>query len=205
MAGGEGAPDLGETIGNLLVNLIAITVFAVLFKGESEQSAATRQKVAREEEFGRLRLRLAEDAEDATVSRLRGNYRLFLVAGSEAHIDTVVAGLSKYKTLLKEKNVVSRRWTWRATAARALGERKREPKGRGVAALAAEFAAAREQSAEDDDAAPAAPALAFGKRSRKAKPGKARAFAGGASTPTERKWRVAPAGTEVARVGGERD
>ena len=40
------------------------------------------------------------------MSRLRGNYRLFLVAGSEAHIDTVVAGLSKYKTLLKEKNVV---------------------------------------------------------------------------------------------------
>ena len=73
MAGGEGAPDLGETIGNLLVNLIAITVFAVLFKGESEQSAATQQKVAREEEFGRLRLSLAEDAEDATVSRLRGN------------------------------------------------------------------------------------------------------------------------------------
>jgi hypothetical protein len=204
VAGGEGAPDLGETIGNLLVNLIAITVFAVLFKGESEQSAATRQKVAREEEFGRLRLRLAEDAEDATVSRLRGNYRLFLVAGSEAHIDTVVAGLSKYKTLLKEKNVVIATLDMagdgegaRDSAAKETRETER---GAGVAALAAEFAAAREQSAGDDDAAPAAPALAFGKRSRKAKPGKARAFAGGASTPTERKWRVAPAGTETWRA-----
>jgi len=209
VAGGEGAPDLGETIGNLLVNLVAITVFAVLFKGESEQSAATQQKVAREEEFGRLRLSLAEDAEDATVSRLRGNYRLFLVAGSEAHIDTVVAGLSKYKTLLKEKNVVIATLDMAGDGGGARDSAAKETetateteteRGAGVAALAAEFAAAREQSAGDDTAAPAAPALEFGKRSRKAKPGKARAFAGGASTPTERKWRVAPAGTETWRA-----
>ena len=202
VAGGEGAPDLGETIGNLLVNLVAITVFAVLFKGETEQSEATRQKVAREEEFGRLRLAVADDAEEITVSQLRGNYRLFLVAGSEMHVDAVVAGLRKYKALLKEKNVVIATLDMAGTDGEA---RRAEPppaetaRGAGVAALAAEFAAERDASAGDDAAAPAAPALEFGKRSRKAKLGKARR-SGGASTPTERKWRVAPAGTESWRA-----
>ena len=199
LAGGEGAPDLGETIGNLLVNLVAIVVFAFLFKGETEQSELTRQKVAREEEFGRLRLVVADGAEEVTVSQLRGNYRLFLVAGSEAHIDTVVAGLSKYKALLKEKNVVIATLDMADDGAGAPPKRAETERGAGVAALAAEFAAARDASAGEDAAAPAAPALEFGKRSRKAKPGKTRR-SGGASTPTERKWRVAPAGTETWRA-----
>jgi hypothetical protein len=201
LAGGDDAPDLGETIGNLLVNLVAIVVFAFLFKGESEQSELTRQKVAREEEFGRLRLVVADDAEDVLVSQLRGNYRLFLIAGSEAHVDAVVAGLSKYKALLKEKNVVIATLDMAGDAGDSrrkedLAESERDPNA-GVAALAAEFAAARLDEA-GGDASPAAPALEFGKRSRKAKAGKA--MRGGASTPTERKWRVAPAGTETWRA-----
>ena len=202
LAGGDDAPDLGETIGNLLVNLVAIVVFAFLFKGETEQSELTRQKVAREEEFGRLRLVVADDAEDVLVSQLRGNYRLFLIAGSEAHVDAVVAGLSKYKALLKEKNVVIATLDMandanddaRRREGLAEAEAERDPNA-GVAALAAEFAAARA-----DEASPAAPALEFGKRSRKAKAGKARQGSGGASTPMERKWRVAPAGTETWRA-----
>ena len=37
IAGGEDAPDLGETIGNLSINALAISVFGFLFKGELAQ------------------------------------------------------------------------------------------------------------------------------------------------------------------------
>ena len=135
----------------------------------------TRQKVALEEEFGRLRLVVADDADDVLVSQLRGNYRLFLIAGSEAHVDAVVAGLSKYKALLKEKNVVIATLDMAGDAGDSrrkedLTESERDPNA-GVAALAAEFAAARADEA-GGDASPAAPALEFG--SGRARPRPAR-------------------------------
>ena len=203
LAGGEDAPDLGETIGNLLVNVVAIGVFGFLFKGEIEQRDLTQKKVAREEEFGRLRIVLSADAdEDVLVSQLRGNYRLFVIAGSKNHVDAVVANLNKYKTLLKEKNVVIATLYMengggdRRTEADPAVETKDQSAG--VAALAAEFAAARRDEREGETAV-SSPAIEFGKRSKKSKLA-AKRTAGGTSTPTEKRWRVAPVDTETWRA-----
>jgi hypothetical protein len=68
----------------------------------------------------------------------------------------------------------------------------------GVAALAAEFAAARRDEREGETAV-SSPAIEFGKRSKKSKLA-AKRTAGGTSTPTEKRWRVAPVDTETWRA-----
>ena len=182
LKGGDDAPDLGETVGNLFVNAGAIALFGYLFKGELEQREVTQKKVAREEALGRLRASIAESSEDVLVSQFRGNYRLFVIAGSNQHVEDVVSGLAKYKALLKEKNVVI------ATVDMKTGKKGKVKKaanpGAGVAALAAEFAAEREAAAEE--AGEEAPGIEFGKRSRR------REVAAAASSVTEKRWRVAP-------------
>ena len=179
------------------INTIAITVFGFLFKGELGARDLTQKKVAREEEFGRLRIQLADDAEDVLVSQLRGNYRLFLVAGSSEHVDSVVSGLAKYKTLLKEKNVIIATLDMSGDGAdRVFTQVETKEPGAAVAALAAEFAAARQGSEQEA----AAPAIEFGNKSKKNKSESKRRGAGGTSTPTEKKWRIAPVDVDTWRA-----
>ena len=182
LKGGDDAPDLGETVGNLFVNAGAIALFGYLFKGELEQRELTQQKVEREEALGRLRASIADSSEDVLVSQFRGNYRLFVIAGSAQHVENVLSGLSKYKALLKEKNVII------ATVDMKTGKEGKVKKaanpGAGVAALAAEFAAEREAAAEE--AGEEAPGIEFGKRSRR------REVAAATSSVVEKRWRVAP-------------
>ena len=138
--GGDDAPELGETIKNLLINIVAVSAFAYLFSNELKQREKTEFKVAREEELGRLRMAIEESKEDVLVSQLRGNYRLFIIAGSDEHIDNAMGQLVKYKAKLKEQNVVI------ATVDMLNGGGKKKAKkapGAAMAALKAEFAAER--------------------------------------------------------------
>lgn len=188
--GGEDAPDLGETIGNLAVNAVAVAAFATLFRGELEAREKTQEKVKREEALGRLRVNAAETTDEVLVSQLRGNYRLFLIAGSDAHVESVMGGLAKYKALLKEKNVIV------ATVDMLTGDgtakRAKNP-GAGVAKLAAEFAAERGEG-DEEERADDAPAIEFGKKSRKAKGG------GAGRSVAEKRWRVVPVAEEEWRA-----
>ena len=188
--GGEDAPDLGETIGNLAVNAVAVAAFATLFRGELEAREKTQEKVKREEALGRLRVNAAETTDEVLVSQLRGNYRLFLIAGSDAHVESVMGGLAKYKALLKEKNVIV------ATVDMLTGDgtakRAKNP-GAGVAKLAAEFAAERGEG-DEEERADDAPAIEFGKKSRKAKGGVA------GRSVAEKRWRVVPVAEEEWRA-----
>ena len=113
------------------------------------------EKVEREEEMGRLRVSIEENSEDILMSQLRGNYRVFIIAGSDEHIDETMQSLTKYKTMLKENNVIIATVDM-LTGGVGKGKKKGAKKapGAGVAALAAEFAAERE--AGDDNGGSAA-------------------------------------------------
>lgn len=180
--GGEDAPELGETLTNMAVNSGAIGVFGYLLKGELAARDKMKEKVAREEEMGRLRVSIAENDEDILMSQLRGNYRVFVIAGSEEHIEETMTSLDKYKTMLKENSVIIA--TVNMQTGSVGGKMKGKPAGAGVAALAAEFAAEREAGEEGKVAA--APAIEFGKRSRRQE------VAAAAQRVTEKRWRVAP-------------
>ena len=189
--GGDDAPALDETILNLLVNATAVAGFAYLFNNELKAREKTEAKVAREEELGRLRMAIEESKEDVLVSQLRGNYRLFIIAGSDEHCDEAMGQLVKYKAKLKEEKVV-------ITTVDMLtggGKKKKATKapGAAMAALKAEFAAEKESS--DDGSAPAlAEPMEFGKKSKRAE------VAASATRVAEKKWRVAPLDEDAWRA-----
>ena len=172
---------------------MAVSAFAYLFSNELKQREKTEFKVAREEELGRLRMAIEESKEDVLVSQLRGNYRLFIIAGSDEHIDNAMGQLVKYKAKLKEQNVVI------ATVDMLNGGGKKKAKkapGAAMAALKAEFAAERGGAVDGEDGS--APAVAepmeFGKRSKRAD------VAVSAARVTEKKWRVAPLDEDAWRT-----
>lgn len=208
LSGAEGAPELSESLTNLAVNATAIAVFGFLLKGELAAKAKVQERVEREEEMGRLRVAIAENSEDVLMSQLRDNYRVFIIAGSEEHIEDAMISLAKYKAKLKENNVIIATVDMLTGGKRKGGKKAGAKKpGAGVAALAAEFAAEREaqlagggggegESAgggAGEGAAPAAeevpepePEIQFGKRSRRLE------VAAAAARVTEKRWRVAP-------------
>ena len=193
LQGGDDAPDLGETLKNMAVNSGAIGVFGYLLKQELAARDKMNEKVEREAEMGRLRVSIEENSEDILMSQLRGNYRVFIIAGSDEHIDETMQSLTKYKTMLKENNVIIATVDM-LTGGGGKGKKKggKKAPGAGVAALAAEFAAEREAgddnggSATGEEAGPAAPEIQFGNRSKRQE------VVASASRVTEKRWRVAP-------------
>jgi hypothetical protein len=100
--GGEGelaedVPDLIETLKNLGVNTTALVVLGLLLKNELKGRDETLQEAEREEELGRLQVQLKKDEGAVPLNRLRSLYRVFVVAGSEAHVFETMANLEKFR------------------------------------------------------------------------------------------------------------
>jgi hypothetical protein len=100
--GGEGeiaedVPDLIETLKNLGINTTALVVLGLLLKNELKGRDETLRQAEREEELGRLQVQLKKDEGAVPLSRLRSLYRVFVVAGSEAHIFETMANLEKFR------------------------------------------------------------------------------------------------------------
>lgn len=106
MQGGEGAPDMQETVTNLGINTAGLILFAFLLRGELQGRDQIIKKVEREEELGRLSVLLGDSDKSAMFSRLRGSYRVFIVAGSEEHITKTLSSLEKYKEKLSKNKVI---------------------------------------------------------------------------------------------------
>ena len=100
--GGEGeiaedVPDLIETLKNLGINTTALVVLGLLLKNELKGRDETLRQAEREEELGRLQVQLKKDEGAVPLNRLRSLYRVFVVAGSEAHIFETMANLEKFR------------------------------------------------------------------------------------------------------------
>ena len=106
MQGGEGAPDFTETVTNLGINAVALVVFSFLLRGELKGREQIIRKVEREEELGRLGVMLGDSDKTALFSRLRGSYRVFIVAGSDEHITKTFESLERFKEKLSKNKVV---------------------------------------------------------------------------------------------------
>lgn len=104
--GGEGAPDLTETVTNLGINTVGLLAFSVLLRGELQGREKIIQKVEREEELGRLGVTLGDGDKNVLFSRLRGSYRVFIVAGSEEHITKTLESLERFKEKLTKNKIV---------------------------------------------------------------------------------------------------
>ena len=106
LQGGEDAPDMQETVTNLGINVVGLVVFGLLLKNELALRKQVIQKVEREEELGRLGVTLGDSSKNVLFSRLRGSYRVFIVAGSDGHILETLESLERFKDKLKDNKIV---------------------------------------------------------------------------------------------------
>jgi len=106
LQGGEDAPDVQETVTNLGINIVGLIAFGLLLKSELAAREQIIKKVEREEELGRLSVTLGDGMKNVLFSRLRGSYRVFIVAGSDGHILQTLESLERFKDKLKENKIV---------------------------------------------------------------------------------------------------
>ena len=80
--GGEGAPDLNETLTNLAVNTGAVALFSALVRNDLRTKAQAESKVAREEDLGKLEV--VVNGRTVLLESLRLVSRPVIVFGSQA-------------------------------------------------------------------------------------------------------------------------
>ena len=105
LAGGDGAPGLVESGGNLAVNLGVGAACVALLLRELDQKQKQESVAAREEELGRLMVALGGGRE-AALAAMRGSYRPVVVAGSVGHLKGVLRAAEPYKRELQKRGVL---------------------------------------------------------------------------------------------------
>ncbi|CAG9463674.1 unnamed protein product [Pedinophyceae sp. YPF-701] len=103
--GGEGAPDLAETLGNAGVNAGVLGVLLFFVRRDLQARERDKKKIQREEDLGRLQVELP-GGRTVALSRLRGNSRPVVLAGSRADVLRATRGAQKYKQALQDRGIV---------------------------------------------------------------------------------------------------
>eukprot|EP00897_Mesotaenium_endlicherianum_P001440 jgi/Mesen1/1323/ME000013S00813 len=80
VGGAANADPLSEILQGLAIDVVAIAVFAFLFRSDYKAEKASVAKIEREEELGALRLELA-NKKVVSLTQLRGTSRLVILAG----------------------------------------------------------------------------------------------------------------------------
>ncbi|CAD7695268.1 unnamed protein product [Ostreobium quekettii] len=104
LKGGEGAPDLQESITNLGINLAAVVVLGFLFYRDVSQSDKDAAVTAREEALGALQVRTAA-SRVMPLARLRGTVRPVVVAGTKSQIARVLKAARPLREELQDRGV----------------------------------------------------------------------------------------------------
>eukprot|EP00897_Mesotaenium_endlicherianum_P007708 jgi/Mesen1/6966/ME000360S06220 len=158
LRGGEGAPDLAATAGNLAINVAGAAVFVALFLWDQRKEEEQIVRVARNETLSRLPLRVGSDRVLA-LSQLRETTRP--VRKKEA-VERCVKAYARYRDQLLERGVLLVPLVWSSSSGGdALAEKPK--KGFGGAAAAKTLVAAAPVVGDADDFEAKAKAVAMKK------------------------------------------
>lgn len=102
--GGDGAPDLNESLRNLAINSAAVAAFSYLFARDFKGSARDRAAAEAEESLSRLELRL-RDGRVVPLANFRGKARPVLVSGPRAAVAKALKAAAPYREELLERGV----------------------------------------------------------------------------------------------------
>ena len=103
--GGEGAPDLGESVRNFGINSTAVAVLTFLFLRELKQGKEQLKIVEEEEDMGKLLVDLGANRV-APLSRLRQQYRPVILFGDESYLKKCIKAANMNKRDLQTKGVL---------------------------------------------------------------------------------------------------
>ncbi|KAM7276533.1 hypothetical protein ACFE04_018399 [Oxalis oulophora] len=131
ISGGDGAPDLFETAGNVAINIGGVIVFVALFLWENKKEEEQLAQITRDETLSRLPLRLSTNRVVELV-QLRDTVRPVILAGTKETVSKAMQRAERFRTDLLKRGVLLVPVIW--------GERrelKMEKKGFGKAPKAA--------------------------------------------------------------------
>ena len=104
LQGGEGAPDLNDSLRNLAINSAAVAAFSFLFARDFKGSARDRAAAEAEESLSRLELSL-RDGRVVPLANFRGKARPVLVSGPRAAVAKALKAAAPYREELLERGV----------------------------------------------------------------------------------------------------
>ncbi len=102
--GGEGAPDLNESLTNLAINGAALAVLSFLLVRDLRARDKDAAVTAREEALSRLLVKLS-GGRLLPLIRFRGAVRPVIVAGDRSFVDRAVKAAEEQKAALRERGV----------------------------------------------------------------------------------------------------
>ncbi|PRW20574.1 LOW PSII ACCUMULATION chloroplastic [Chlorella sorokiniana] len=104
LAGGEGAPDLQETLQNFGVNSAALAVLGFFVYRDVAAQRRDQAVIEREESLGRLLVSLSSDRV-IPLAAFRGTTRPVILAGSRGQLNRALAGAEPFREALRERGV----------------------------------------------------------------------------------------------------
>ncbi|CAL5219467.1 g1302 [Coccomyxa viridis] len=144
LRGGEGAPDLTETLLNLSINSAALAGFSFLFFRDLRGAEKDRLVVDREEQLGRLLVELDNDRV-VPLANFRGSVRPVLLAGSQGYLNRALKASELFRTELRARGI----------SVIPIALTSKDP-GEKLAALKREFRAGKEEKSGGFGSAPSA-------------------------------------------------
>ncbi|CAI9104912.1 OLC1v1003702C1 [Oldenlandia corymbosa var. corymbosa] len=124
--GGDGAPDVWETVGNAGINLSGIIVLVALFIWDNKKEEEQLAQISRNETLSRLPLRLSTNRVVELV-QLRDNARPVILAGSKETVSLALQKAERFRTELVRRGVILVPVIWGQA-----GEKQVEKKGFGL-------------------------------------------------------------------------
>lgn len=104
LQGGEGAPEVQETLHNFGINTAALAVLAFFVYRDVSAQRRDQAVIKREEGLARLQVSLGSDRV-IPLAAFRGTTRPVIIAGSRSQISRTLAGAEPYQDQLRERGV----------------------------------------------------------------------------------------------------
>ncbi|PSC70246.1 LOW PSII ACCUMULATION chloroplastic [Micractinium conductrix] len=105
LQGGEGAPELQETLQNFGINSAALAVLGFFVYRDVASSRRDQAVIAQEEALGQLQLSLGGGSRVIPLAAFRGTTRPVIIAGSRSQLSRALAGSEPFQAALRERGV----------------------------------------------------------------------------------------------------
>jgi len=102
--GGEGAPDMTETLQNFGINAAVAAVLAAILWRDNQEKQKSARITDREELLSRLQIDLG-NGRVLPLLRFRGKVRMIILAGAKSFVDKAVKEADKYYEELRARGV----------------------------------------------------------------------------------------------------
>ncbi|KAK8711529.1 hypothetical protein V6N13_146810 [Hibiscus sabdariffa] len=103
--GGDGAPDIWETVGNAGINIGGIIVLVALFFWDNKKEEEQLEQISRNETLSRLPLRLSTNRIVELV-QLRDTVRPVILAGKKETVSSAIQKAERFRTELLRRGVL---------------------------------------------------------------------------------------------------